>query len=84
MTCIDWKRDPTDIRGATILETETSLRLKRPIAGTRGIRDVVEALHLGVDRLFADMKYMADAAADRHRPAIAAVGFPVRTDHWCR
>src|SRR5262245_53765809 len=67
-------------------EQECPLRAQLPISASVVWRyHVVVGGDVGIDRLVTDLEDAPDAAADRQRPAVILIGFPVGSDEWaCR
>lgn len=65
-------------------EQERKLESDRIIRSSTRLFHVVIGFKFCVDRLISDLENPADTSADRHRPAVAAIGFPVGSHHHIR
>src|SRR5262245_43190764 len=66
-------------------EQECPLSAQLPIsASVVGRYDVVVGSDVGIDRLVTDLEYAPEAAANRHCPAIVAIGLPIGGDEGTR
>src|SRR5262245_12329797 len=66
-------------------EQECPLSAQLPVSASVVRRyDVVVGSDVGIDRLVTDLEYAPEAAANRHRPTIIVIGFPVSGNERAR